>query len=275
MEVISSNTKYFLTPSQNIVRGVLEGGKVTNAEFFVNKKNEYTSPSQLNQLMKERTNLALGKVDLREITRPNFADFDIPIDAGKKRRKSTSKKPKSKSKSKSKMSAGAVETQEVDVEAGKKKRKPKMAAGAVETQEVDVEAGRRKPKKGKNMSAGAVETQEVDVEAGKKKKYSTVETSLVKASRPKKSDDLLEAGKKKKRSKSVSSTKSKKSKKSTKSKSKKVDVFGGAPEDKKTSLADIFKHVSRHLATQTSDIIAKGGNPTELIKSDIKFFAKQ
>jgi hypothetical protein len=148
--------------------------------------------------MKERSNLSLGKVELKEVSRPNFNEFNIPIDAGKIRRV---KKNDST----------------IDMNAGKKKRR--------------------------SLHAGEVET--TDIDAGKKRRKST----------------------------SAKSSSGKKSKKS--SKSRKASIVGGNPNDKKTSLADLFKQVSIHLANQTSDIIAKGGDPSELLKDDIKFFSKK
>lgn len=229
MEVVSPQIKYFVTPTQNIVRGVVEGGKVTNAEFFVNKRNEYSTPSQLNQLMKERTNLSLGKIELKEISRPNFTDYDIPIDAGKPRRK-----PTKKSDIDTGIAAGKKKVKKDDESSHKKK----VSAGEVE---LDVEAGVRRGRK--KVVGGEVE---LDVEAGAK------------------------------RGRSKSKPKAPKKTSRSKSRSKKIDA--GAVEgkkDDKISLADLFKHVSLNLANQTSAIIAQGGNPSELLKEDIKFFSKQ
>jgi hypothetical protein len=252
METISCNTKYFVTPSNNIVRGVIEGGKLVGAEMFINKKNEYSTPTQLNQLVKERSNLTQGKVELKEIKRPNYSDYNIPIDAGRKPRKN--------------VVGGQVDI-EVEAGAGKGKgnrRKPKNLYGGDatslgETIE-DIEAGKggkggkRKGKGGKGadkISGGTVEFE--DIEAGKKRRKS-VASKASKASKG-----------------------SKKSKKSGR-KSKKSDslILGGAPlvDEKKTTLADLFKQVSLHLANQTSELIAQGGNPTEMLKDDIKFFSK-
>jgi hypothetical protein len=84
MESISKEVKYFVTPNNNIVRGAIDGGKLIDAEFFVSKKNDYSTASQLNNLMKERHSLAQGKINLKQIERINYNDFDIPIDAGAK-----------------------------------------------------------------------------------------------------------------------------------------------------------------------------------------------
>jgi hypothetical protein len=286
MEVLPSRQKYFITPSQNIVRGVVDGGKLVNAEFFVNKRNEYNNPTQLNQLMKERSNLSLGKVELKEVSRPNFNEFNIPIDAGKIRRvkknDSTIDMNAGKKKRRS-LHAGEVETTDIDkknslmyggevestdIDAGKKrkpsskklKKKSDIVGGEVES--TDIDAGKKRSKQKKAINAGEVET---TVDAGKKKRRSLhageVETTDI------------DAGKKRRKSTSAKSSSGKKSKKS--SKSRKASIVGGNPNDKKTSLADLFKQVSIHLANQTSDIIAKGGDPSELLKDDIKFFSKK
>ena len=79
MESISKEVKYFVTPNNNIVRGAIDGGKLIDAEFFVSKKNDYSTASQLNNLMKERHSLAQGKINLKQIERINYNDFDINI----------------------------------------------------------------------------------------------------------------------------------------------------------------------------------------------------
>lgn len=82
MESISREIKYFVTPNNNIVRGAIDGGKLVDAEFFVSKSNEYNTPSQLNNLMKERMCLSQGKVNLKQIDRINYSNYNIPVDAG-------------------------------------------------------------------------------------------------------------------------------------------------------------------------------------------------
>lgn len=82
MESISREIKYFVTPNNNIVRGAIDGGKLVDAEFFVSNSNEYNTPSQLNNLMKERMCLSQGKVNLKQIDRINYSNYNIPVDAG-------------------------------------------------------------------------------------------------------------------------------------------------------------------------------------------------
>lgn len=173
----NDNVQYFLTPSNNIVRGVLSGGKLMDAQMFLNKQNEYSNTTQLNNLMKERKNLAQGKADLRPLSRAEFANYNIPLDAGSERF--------------------------VEIDGGAKK------------------AGKKSTKK----------------PAAKKPSMK---------------------------------------KPSMKKQDPKTVVSAGAPEpaEKKTSLADIFREVSLRLASQTSDLIASGGDPTMQLKSDIKFFSK-
>lgn len=117
MESISREVKYFVTPNNNIVRGAIDGGKLVDAEFFVSNSNEYNTPSQLNNLMKERMCLSQGKVNLKQIDRINYSNYNIPVDAGsieagviKPSGKGTKKPGKGTKKP---MAAGSLPTQEV------------------------------------------------------------------------------------------------------------------------------------------------------------------
>jgi hypothetical protein len=121
MESISREVKYFVTPNNNIVRGAIDGGKLVDAEFFVSNSNEYNTPSQLNNLMKERMCLSQGKVNLKQIDRINYSNYNIPVDAGsievgggkKDSKTKTTKTTKPTKPTNKSMAAGSLPTQEV------------------------------------------------------------------------------------------------------------------------------------------------------------------
>jgi len=222
-----SSLRYFITPKGNIVRGILDGGKITNAEYYVNKNISYDTPTKLTSLMKERDDLSCGKLALKSVQRPDFSMFNIPIDAGT--------------------------ADELDVEGGAKKLKGKKKTG-----------GKKKSKMSYSMFGGMPEDipedQQFDMEAGKKKPHvSKSKTNYGGSMTP----DVYEQ-------EDITGGLSKMMRKSK--------MAAGAPilsEDRKaTNLAELFKQVTAKLAQQTSDIITSGGNPEDLIKSDIKFFNK-
>jgi len=199
MESISRDVKYFVTPNNNIVRGSIDGGKLVDAEFFVNKQNEYTTPSQLNSLMKERLSLSQGKISLKQIDRPDFANFNIPIDAG---RPKPVKQRRLQSSLRQSVSGGDIMMLSEDID--------------------EFDAGDKKMK-GVSLKRKSVV-----------KKTSPAKNRVTKMS----------------------------------------DIQAGEKKSDSVTLADIFKQVSLQLANQTSDIITRGGNPSDFLKEDIKFFNK-
>lgn len=260
-DVFLEETKYFITPQGNIVRGVMEGGKLVNAEYFTSKANNYSTPAQLNQLIKERNNLAAGKLELKLVNRPEFSQYNIPIDAG------------------------------MNADGGKKHRKPRhkksaVAGGATGAQvtfeDTEVDAGRRRHR-ARSSSRGRKSNAPQKMAAGGIMSYGPESTTT---------SSGVDAGKRRKSHRS-SSRKSRPSKNDPNNQ----DSWGGSiragqinnegyvanqpidieKKDKSqahVTLADIFKHVSGELAAQAREIVTRGGDPTALLKPEIKFFNK-
>lgn len=266
--------KYFVTPSGNIVKGNLSPEKtIINGEYFVTRKDQYTTPTQLSNLAKERKNLTEGKVALTEISRSKFSDYGIPIDAGKKKYK--------------KMMGGNI-TSTVDIEGGKKKKSKKMMGGGVES-EADIEAGKKRSKSrskstSRSKSRGKSTSRSKSRSRMMKKSTLAAGSSIV---------NLESLGGKRSKSKSrmtkKSTTSIPKTNATTKPNTKPsniktsnatLNVSAGATAsssdkaNKQISLADLFKQVSISLGNQASDIIARGGDPTTSLKNNINFFNK-
>jgi len=100
---------YFSTPKGNIVSGNLVNGVISNANYFPSGNQQYKTPSQLTQLMKEREDLTKGNVPLKMISKNDLSKFNISLEGGALIPNATSL-------------IDNITTQQDDLEAGKKRR---------------------------------------------------------------------------------------------------------------------------------------------------------
>ena len=240
-----NNISYFITPKGNFVKGTLDGGKIINAEYITSKSNIYSTPLQLQGLMKEREDLSYGKLALKPISRANLPQYNInatitnnKINGGNinevfdnnKVSTETINGGKSSDKSKGKTT--------------KKSNPSSIRGGEVESITPDV------------IDAGIVDS----IVGGKQ--VLPIKTSA----KPSSMKKFV------KKSTPLSTKSSVKGGTNNFLTDESVDNITKTMENKPATLASIFKEITSRLAQQTTDLITSGGNPEMLLKNDIKFY---
>ena len=244
-----NNISYFITPKGNFVKGTLDGGKIINAEYITSKSNIYSTPLQLQGLMKEREDLSYGKLALKPISRANLPQYNInaTINNNKINGGNINEVFDNNGISAETIDGGKTGKGKTGKGKGKTSKRSNLSSikgGEVESITPDV------------IDAGIVNS----IVAGKQVSP-TIKTAVKPSSikKPLPTKKLLSRSSVKGGTNNFLTDES-------------VDNLSKTMENKPATLASIFKEITSRLAQQTTDLITSGGNPEMLLKNDIKFY---